>query len=85
MTQIPDLRTVIGENGGTEWVSVFHRGDKVCMTGTDLTGTVLAYEWNYTKSAKVHWDYYTEEGEVSWIEPNYLALVHSPTLERYGR
>jgi hypothetical protein len=67
-------------DGQTRWIEAFQVGDRVCMIGTDLTGKVTGTAW--INSVRVHWDYITpEEGETSWLDPTYLALVESVQVE----
>lgn len=52
----------------------YMRGDRVVMSGTDLSGVVRA-DRGLSETVFVDWDYFTaEEGEQSWIDTDYLVL-----------
>lgn len=56
------------------------RGDRVCMVGTDLYGTVKQGTLYVGQDRPlVQWDTITaEEGAQSWISPDFLVLVAVP-------
>lgn len=74
----PDThREPTGREQADAYSGTLRRGDRVCMVGTDLYGTVRQGTLYVGQDRPlVRWDYYTpEEGLQSWISADFLILV----------